>query len=97
MFFLVVFIDLERHKSFAYLRKKLGSKSSSSLLKIYLMGWVDFKVLEKTFLEGMRDSRYRRIKWSEVGWFYLQENKSRYRLKLIKSLIKKIKGKDHLG
>jgi len=33
----------------------LGSKSSSSLLKIYLVGWVDFKVLEKEFLEGMRD------------------------------------------
>jgi len=40
---------------------------------------------------------YRRIKWSEVGWFYLQESKSKYRLKLMKSLINKIKEKDLLG
>jgi len=34
---------------------KVGSKSCSSSLKIYLVGWVDFKVLKKKFLEGMKD------------------------------------------
>jgi len=28
---------------------QVGSKSCSSPLKIYLVGWVDFKVLEKGF------------------------------------------------
>ena len=42
--FLLFFIELERHESFAYLPKKLGSKSSSSLLKKRVMSWVNFKV-----------------------------------------------------
>jgi len=48
--FLVVFIDLER-QSFAYI-PEMGSKFTS---KIYLVGWIDFKFLEKRFLEWLRD------------------------------------------
>jgi len=31
------------------------------------VGWIYFKVLEKGFYKGLDTSRYRRIKWSEVG------------------------------
>ena len=52
--FFVVFIDLERHKSFAYIPTS-GIKIMLFTSKVYLVSWVDFKVLEKRFLEGLRD------------------------------------------
>jgi len=58
--FLLFFIELERHESFAYLPKKLGSKSSSSLLKKRVMSWVNFKV-RKWLWEGKKPRRHRRI------------------------------------
>jgi len=46
-----------KDESFAYLPKRMGSKSSSSLLQIYLVSWVDFKVFENGFKKRKEASK----------------------------------------
>jgi len=53
MYVFVVFIDLERHKPFAYI-PKVGSKSCSSPQNFRLASWIDFKSLKKCFGEDKK-------------------------------------------
>jgi len=46
-----------KDESFAYLPKRMGSKSSSSLLQIYLVSLVDFKVFENDFKKRKEASK----------------------------------------
>ena len=61
MFFFVVLIDLERDESFAYIPTS-GIKIIQFTSKIYLVSWIDVKVSEKRFLEGMRDLKAQKNK-----------------------------------
>ena len=72
----LLFLLIWKDESFAYLPKKMGSKSSSSLSKIIFVCWVNFKVFEKWFFLR-RDERPQGMRMKKV-WdclIFIKENK----------------------
>ena len=95
--FFVVFIDLERHKSSAYIPTS-EIKIMQFTSKINLVSWIDFKVLEKKrFLEGLRDLKVQKNKMVRFVDFNYKKISLGVDLKLIANLIKEIKEKGLLG